>query len=149
MRKTERVRQVVSGPLEAEDLRQQAEKGWKLVAVEWEREIETAENQLPGDVPFGLQIAVSETPRLEENPAEREILFQLMELIVQEGSYARIADEMNRRGLRTRQGAKWSPVSVFEILPRLIEVGPHIFQSPDWQKRRQHLTEGSLSPLAR
>lgn len=149
MRKTERVRQVVSGPPEAEDLRQQAEKGWKLVAVEWEREIETAENQLPGDVPFGLQIAVSETPQLQENPAERETLFQLMELIVQEGSYARIADEMNRRGFRTRQGAKWSPVSVFEMLPRLIEVGPHVFQSSDWQKRRQHLTESRLSPLER
>jgi len=149
MRKTERVRQLVSGPLEAAELKQQAEKGWKLVAIEWEREIETVENQLPGDVPFGLRIAEGETPRLEENPAEREILFQLMELIVQEGSYARIADEMNRRGLRTRQGVKWSPVSVFEILPRLIEVGPHIFQSSDWQKRRQHLTEGSLSQHAK
>ena len=149
MRKTERVRQLVSGPLEAAELKQQAEKGWKLVAIEWEREIETVENQLPGDVPFGLRIAEGETPRLEENPAEREILFQLMELIVQEGSYARIADEMNRRGLRTRQGVKWSPVSVFEILPRLIEVGPHIFQSSDWQKRRQHLTEGSLSQYAK
>ncbi len=149
MKKTERVRQVVSGLPEAAEFKEQSEKGWKLVAVEWEREIETAENQLPGDVPFGLRIAEGETPRLEENPAEREILFQLMELIVQEGSYARIADEMNRRGLRTRQGAKWSPVSVFEILPRLIEVGPHIFQSSEWQKRRQHLTEGSLSQFAK
>jgi hypothetical protein len=41
-----------------------------------------------------------------------------MELVVQEGSYARIADEINRRGFRTRQGAEWSPVSVFEMLPR-------------------------------
>ncbi len=140
MKKTKRVRQVVSGPLDVADLKQQTEKGWKLVAIEWEREVDAAENQLPADVPFGLQMA-PETQRLEENPVEREMLFLLMELIVQEGSYARIADEINRRGFRTRQGAEWSPVSVFEMLPRLIEVGPHVFQSPEWQKRRRHLSE--------
>ena len=142
MKKTERVRQVVSGPLGVADLKQQTEKGWKLVAIEWEREVDAAEDQLPADVPFGLQMA-PETQRLEENPVEREMLFLLMELIVQEGSYARIADEINRRGFRTRQGAEWSPVSVFEMLPRLIEVGPHVFQSPEWQKRRRHLSEGA------
>ena len=144
MKKTERVRQVVSGPLEVEHLKQQAEKGWKLVAIEWEREVETAEDQLPADVPFGLRIA-PETQRLETNPAEREILVQLMELIVKEGSYARIADEINRRGFRTREGAKWTSVSVFEMIPRLIEVGPHVFRSSEWQQRRRHLTEGVLS----
>jgi hypothetical protein len=91
---------------------------------------------LPSDVPFGLRIA-PETQRLEENPDEREILVQLMELMVQEGSYARIADEINRRGYRTRQGTPWSPISVFEMLPRLIEVGPHLFRSQEWEKRRQ------------
>jgi len=140
MKKTERVRQAVSGPLGEAELKQQAEKGWKLVAVEWEREVETAEEQLPAEVPFGLKIA-PETQRLEENPVEREILFQLMELVVQEGSYARIAEEINRRGFRTRQGTEWSPVSVFEMLPRLIEVGPHLFQSTEWQKRKQHFTK--------
>ena len=95
-------------------------------------------------MPFGLRI-VPETQRLEENPAEREILVQMMELIVQEGSYARIADEINRRGFRTRQGTKWSPVSVFEMLPRLIEVGPHVFQTSEWQKRRQQPSDRGLS----
>jgi hypothetical protein len=33
------------------------------------------------------------------------------------------------------------------MLPRLIEVGPHVFQSPEWQKRRKHLTEGALSQV--
>ena len=144
MKKTERMRQVVSGPLEVETLKQQAEKGWKLVAVEWEREVETAEDQLPADVPFGLQIA-PETKRLETNPGEREILIQLMELIVQEGSYARIADEINRRGFRTREGAKWTSVSVFEMIPWLIEVGPHVFRSSEWERRRRQLTGGAPS----
>ena len=138
MKKTERLRQAVSGSVEGIDLKQQAEQGWKLVAVEWEREVESAEDELPSDIPFGLRVS-TDTKRLEENPEERELLFALMELIVQEGSYARVADEINRRGFRTRQGTQWSPVSVFEMLPRLIEVGPHVFQSEEWQKRRQQL----------
>jgi hypothetical protein len=144
MKKTERMRQAVSGPLEAEKLKEHTEKGWKLVAIEWEREVESVESALPSEVPFGLHVA-PDTARLETNPAEREILLQLMELIVQEGSYARIADEINRRGYRTRQGTKWSAVSVFEMIPRLIEVGPHVLRSSDWQKRRQHLTERNSS----
>ena len=135
MKKTERVRQLVSAPPSDADLKQQTEKGWRLVAIEWEREVETSETQLPSHVPYGLRIA-PETERLEENPDEREILVQLMELLVQEGSYARIADEINRRGYRTRQGTPWSPISVFEMLPRLIEVGPHLFRSSEWEKRR-------------
>ena len=108
----------------------------------------TAADQLPAEVPFGLQIAPG-AQTLEENPAERETLVQLMELIVQEGSYSRIADELNRRGFRTRQGARWTPVSVFEMLPRMIEVGPQIFQSSEWQKRKRHITEGALSGVLR
>ena len=137
MKKTERMRQAVSGPLAEADPQQQAGKGWKMVAIEWEREVETEEGQLVADLPFGLRIA-PETHRLEEDPTEREALFQLMDLILEEGSYSRIAEELNRRGYRTRQGATWSPISVFEMLPRLIEVGPHLFRSPEWQGRRQH-----------
>jgi hypothetical protein len=138
LKRTERVRQVVYGPLNSTDLQQRTEEGWKPVAIEWEREVETADGQLLAEVPFGLQIA-PETQRLEQNPAERETLLQLMELIIQEGSYAHIADEINRRGFRTRQGEKWTAVSVFEMLPRLIEVGPQLFQSAEWQKRRQRI----------
>lgn len=138
MKRTERVRQEVDGPVKPTDLEHRTEEGWKLVAIEWEREIETADGQLLAEVPFGLQIA-PDTQRLEQNPAERDILLQLMELIVQEGSYAHIAAEINRRGFRTRQGEKWTAVSVFEMLPRLIEVGPQLFQSAEWQRRRQQI----------
>jgi hypothetical protein len=140
MRRTERVRQMVSGPIESTELKQRAESGWKLVAIEWEREVETPDDQLLTEVPFGLRVA-PETQGLEQNPTERKILLQLMELIVQEGSYAHIADEINRRGFRTRRGDKWTPVSVFEMLPRLIEVGPQLFQSEEWQNRRQHIAK--------
>jgi len=136
MTKTERVRQAVEGAVSEGDLKKQAERGWKLVALEWEREVETGGEPLPVEVPFGLRVA-PETQRLEEDPRERDTLFQLMELIVQEGSYSRIADELNRRGHRTREGARWTPVSVFEMLPRLIEVGPHLFRSTEWEKRKE------------
>lgn len=136
MKTTERVRQVVSDPATEMDLKAQMEKGWKLVALEWEREVEKTDAPLPVEVPFGLKIA-PETQRLEEDPRERETLLQLMELIVQEGSYSRIAEELNRGGHRTREGFRWTPVSVFEMLPRLIEVGPHLFRSPEWEKRKQ------------
>ena len=135
MTKTERLRQAVAGTVSEADLKKQAENGWKLVALEWEREVERAEEPLPVEVPFGLRIAPEKG--LEEDPRERETLFQMMELIVQEGSYSRIADELNRRGYRTRQGVRWTPVSVFEMLPRLIEVGPHLFRSPEWEERKQ------------
>jgi hypothetical protein len=145
MKKTERIRQVVSAVPDPALLKEQSEQGWKLVALEWEREVDSADDNLPSEIPYGLRIS-PETRRLEENPAERETLFLLMELIVQEGSYARIADELNRRKLRTRDGSVWTPVSIFEMLPRLIEVGPHVFHSPEWQKRRQHLTEDVGAP---
>ena len=136
MTKTERLRQAVAGTVSEADLKKQAEGGWKLVALEWEREIESTEEALPVEVPFGLRIA-PETRKLEQDPRERETLLQLMELIVQEGSYSRIAEELNRGGYRTREGARWTPVSVFEMLPRLIEVGPHLFRSQEWEKRKQ------------
>lgn len=144
MKKIERIRQSISAPPQPADLQRQTEQGWKLVALEWEREIEAADVPLPGQIPFGLQIA-PDAQRLEESPVERELLFVLMELIVQEGSYLRIAEEINRRGFRTRQGDPWTPISVFEMLPRLIEVGPHVFQSSEWEKRRQRLTAAALS----
>jgi Recombinase len=136
MKKTERIRQLVSGSVEGTDLKQYAEKGWKPVAIEWEREVETPEDQLPGEIPFGLRVA-ADTQRLEEDPNEREVLAELMELLVNEGSYARIAQEINLRGYRTRDGSLWTPISVFEMLPRLIEVGPYLFRSEKWEKRKQ------------
>ena len=62
-----------------------------------------------------------------------------MDLIVQDYSITLVASELNKRGLHTRNGRPWTPVSVFKMLPRLIEVGPHIFSSDDWEQRRERL----------
>jgi len=136
---TERARQVILGQFGPEDLRAKLKEGWKVVAIEWEREVavgSSAQTTLAPEVPYGLRVA-GDCSHLENDPREREVLFQIMELTIQDGPYSGIADELNRRGYRTRQGKKWSPVSVFQMLPRLIEAGPTILNSDEWRQRRQ------------
>lgn len=136
MAKLERMRQEVTAPIGPDDIARQAQQGWTLVAVEWERELpQTDTSRAAEEVPFGLRVVPDEA-RLEDNPAELEVLFQMMELVVQDGPYSVIAEELNRRGYRTRDGSKWTPVSVFQMLPRLIEVGPRIFATREWQGRK-------------
>jgi recombinase len=140
MAKVERIREVVTGSVDLEYMRQKAEAGWKLVALEWRREIEgeDARQVIVEEIPYGLRVA-SDCSRLEEDPQERGVLMQMLELIVQDYSVTRAASELNKRGLRTREGGNWTPVSVFNMLPRLIEVGPRIFSSDEWEARRDRL----------
>ncbi|MGA8876040.1 MAG: recombinase family protein [Candidatus Korobacteraceae bacterium] len=142
MAKTERIRQEAPASFGPEEIARQAEQGWKLVAVEWERELPESEGAAPAPeaVPFGLQV-VPDGGRLEPNSTEQEILFLIMELTIQDGPYSVIAEELNHRGYRTRQGMKWTPISVFQMLPRLIEVGPRIFATQEWQQRRARLAK--------
>jgi hypothetical protein len=60
-----------------------------------------------------------------------------MELLSQDFSYASIVSALNERGLRTRSGRPWTRIAVFNMMPRLIEVGPRLFASDPW--RSQHL----------
>jgi hypothetical protein len=141
MAKVERIREVVTGSVDLDYVRQKTEAGWKLVAMEWRREIAGDAAEQPiivEEIPFGLRVA-PDCSRLEEDPQERSVLVQMMELIVQDYSLTLAASELNKRGLRTRSGGHWTPVSVFNMLPRLIEVGPHIFSSDDWEARRERL----------
>ena len=141
MARIERIREVVTGSVDLDYVRQKTDAGWKLVAMEWRREIPGEESQeavLVEEIPYGLRVAV-DCSRLEEDPQERAVLVQMMELIVQDYSITLVAAELNKRGLRTRSGGPWTPVSVFNMLPRLIEVGPNIFSSEDWETRRERL----------
>jgi hypothetical protein len=141
MAKVERIREVVTGSVDMDYVRQKTEAGWKLVALEWRREIagdESNEAVLVEEIPYGLRVA-PDCSRLEEDPPERNVLMQMMELIVQDYSITLVASELNKRGLRTRSGGFWTPVSIFNMLPRLIEVGPNIFSSDDWEARRERL----------
>src|SRR5215831_6665564 len=141
MPKVERVREVVRGSVTAEYLKQQADAGWRLVALEWQREIQgeaQARPELLEDVPYGLRVA-ADCLHLEEDPAEKQALLLMMDLIVQDQPLSRVANGLNRAGFRTRPGTNWSPVAVFNMLPRLIEVGPRIFSSEEWMARRDRL----------
>jgi hypothetical protein len=143
MAKLERIREVLSKPLEPEYVKQRAEAGWKLVAVEWEHEVEPDEKEprrFIEDVRYGLRVG-DDCAHLVENPAEIQVLIRMLDCIVQDCPFSKAADELNRGGLRTRNGSKWAAVSVYNMLPRLIQVGPRIFSSEEWQERRKHASK--------
>ena len=142
----ERIRQTLSGPIRLQDIDEFQKQGWHARAIEWEREIPAAAataSVQAEDPPFGLQVA-SDCSTLEENPLERDVLLTMMELIIEDGPYSSIAQELNRKGYATRQGTKWSPITVFEMLPRLIEAGPKIFATEEWHRRRQQSQQRRL-----
>jgi hypothetical protein len=141
MAKTERVREVLTEPLDPEYLRRRTEAGWRLVAVEWQRQLDDEAQRastLTEDVPFGLRVA-ADCSHLEEDPTERQVLMLMMDLIVQDHPLSKVAEELNQQGFQTRQRSKWNPVAVFNMLPRLIEVGPRIFSSEEWLARKRRL----------
>ena len=137
--RTERERQAVPGELSPEQMKSRADAGWRMVAVEWEREVPQEAAEQKQDVPFGLRL-VPETAAVELNPTEWQALVLMMDMTVQEGPYWAIAEELNRRGYRTRNGDPWTPISVFQMLPRLIELGPQIFATDEWRKRRERMS---------
>jgi hypothetical protein len=150
MQRTERIRQATSGHLTWDEIQRFQNEGWRLTALEWEREVpagkKTAAERDHQDPPFGLRVD-TDSPTLVEDPRENEVLVAMMELMIQDGPYSFIAEELNRRGYRTRQGLKWNLVSVFEMLPRLIDAGPRILSSEDWHRRRQEHSPRKDRPI--
>jgi hypothetical protein len=141
MAKTERVHETVEGPLDPEYIRQRTAAGWKLVGLEWEREDEAERLERRAgfeQVPFGLKVA-NDCRHLVEDSEEMQVLKSLMEMIVQDISLGRMADELNLRSLRMRDGNPWNPVAVFKVLPRVIEAGPKILSSEEWVSRRKQI----------
>ena len=141
MPKNEQLRELVNGELDPEHVRARTAAGWKMVAVEWQREAEASVatgNGFQEEVPYGLQVG-NDCVHLVDNPREREALVVMMDLIVQDHPLSHVARELNLRGHRTREGAPWSQVSVFNLMPRLVEAGPKIFSSEEWEARRKRL----------
>jgi hypothetical protein len=116
--------------------------GWRLVAVEWERDAADDTPDLrPGwveEIPYGLKIS-EDAARLVENPAEIEIIVLALDMIVEDCPLSRVAEELNRRGCRTRDGGSWTSAALFDLLPRMIQVGPRLFTSEKWLLRRERL----------
>jgi recombinase len=142
MAKLERMKESLEGNLDSQYLNQRQQEGWRIVGVEWERETETdaiREAMTIEDAPFGARVS-GDCEHLEENPSEMQFLLSMMELIIQDISLTKVAEELNKKGFRTRNGAEWGPVAVFNMLPRLIELTPRIFKSEEWVERRKHLS---------
>src|ERR1700744_4230779 len=138
----ERIRDVISGPFSPSLIQQRSAAGWQLVSLEWRRELPGEEAPSAGafseDIPFGLRIS-DDCQRLENHPGERMVLTQMMDLIVQDFPFSAIASDLNEKGFRTREGKLWNKVSVFNMIPRLIEIGPDLCSSAEWTARRAKL----------
>jgi len=139
----ERIRDVISGPFSSEVMKQRSAAGWQLVSIEWRRELPESEAPSPGafseDIPYGLRIS-DDCQRLEIDPIENRTLILMMELLVQDFPYSSIVSDLNEKGLRMRDGRPWSRVAVFNMTPRLIEVGPRLFSTEEWKKVRQRFS---------
>jgi hypothetical protein len=135
----ERVRDVISGPFSPDIMQQRMTAGWQLVSIEWRREL--PDNEAPSEgafseeIPYGLRIS-DDCQRLEVDPVENAALVLMMELLVQDFPLSNVVSDLNEKGFRTRAGKPWSRITVFNMLPRLIEVGPRLFSTDEWEKRR-------------
>ena len=142
----ERSRDLLAGDLTLDYLIRKASEGWKIAAVEWIREaapdrttaaITTSPS--PEEVPYGFQISEG-GDRLEPMPMEMSAVFLILDQIVKEKRLSNIADELNLAGFRTRTGQNWNPAAVFDMLPRIVELGPRLFKSPEWRERNRSVT---------
>lgn len=139
----EGIRDVISGPFSPEIIQQRAAAGWQMVSIEWRRELPESETPSQGafseDIPYGLRIS-DDGRRLEIDPVENRTLMLMMELLVQDFPYSSIVSDLNEKGLRMRDGRPWTRVAVFNMTPRLIEVGPRLFSTDEWHKIRQRFS---------
>ncbi len=146
MKKIDRMRERVSILPTSDYFSKMQDAGWTLVALEWEREVETSSTPEPGqlpaaseEIPFGLRIA-SDCRHLEDDPLEMQTLRLLAEMIVQDIAFTNMAEALNAREYRTRDGRPWNAAAVFKLTPRLMEVAPRILSGAEWESRRRQLT---------
>ena len=141
MPQKERIREPLSALPTPEYLIQRTEAGWKLAALEWERDAQAEDTAPPpyvAEIPYGLQVS-GDGAGLVESPSETQAIILALDMIVEDHRLSRVADELNQRGYRTRAGEPWTPTALFNLLPRMIEVGPRVFASEEWVTRRQRL----------
>jgi hypothetical protein len=142
MPKKERIRETVNGLPTLEHLVERTEAGWKLAALEWERESAvvplSANQRVVEEIPFGLRVS-DDCSGLVESEAERQIIITALDMIVEDRPLSQVAEELNRRGYQARDGRPWTPSALFTLLPRMIQVGPRVFTSDEWVTRKQRL----------
>ena len=90
------------------------------------------------EIPYGLRVA-DDCSGLVESQSERQIIVTSLDMIVDDCPLSEVAAELNRRGHSTREGKPWTPSALFTLLPRMIQVGPRVFSSEEWSRRKQRL----------
>src|SRR5947207_12861899 len=142
MRHTVRFREPITKFPDSESINRRLQEGWRLSALEWERETEMESRlpALPMEVPYGLKVS-SDCWHLEEDSREIAVLEEIMEMLLLDYSCSRVDDDLNTRGHRMRDRAKWDPVSIFNLLPRIVEVGPRIFSDEEWRVRSERINK--------
>jgi hypothetical protein len=141
MPRKERIREAVTSLANPNYLTDRAAAGWRMAAIEWERDIPDEIPESQGwfeDIPYGMQVS-GDGARLIENPAETEIVVLALDMIVEDCPLSQVSSEMNRRGYRMRDAKPWTPTALFTLLPRMIQMGPRLFSSDQWMHRRQKL----------
>ena len=141
MREKEYLREPVGDLPTPDHLQARVAAGWKLAALEWERGADEPAGLGPKweeAIPYGLQVS-GDCSRLVENPGETQVIVAALDLIVGDFPLSRVAAELNRRGHTTRDGGPWTMTALFDLLPRMIQVGPRVFSSEQWVTRRLHL----------
>lgn len=140
MKRKEHQRDTFQVPPRPEYWNNRAGEGWKLVAAEWERESGTADSESPWveEIPYGMKVA-ADCLHLVENPAEKDALIYMLEMIVGDKPFSEVAERVNERGFRTRSGAEWTQVDIFHLMPRLVEIASRVYPTRDWSERRKGL----------
>jgi hypothetical protein len=142
MARKERIQEPMGGLIRPEYLEERVKAGWRLVGLEWERDKgeggPASSPRWVEEIPYGLQVS-DDCTQLVGNPAEIEIIILALDMIVEDCALSRVADELNRRGYRTRMGDAWTPTALFNLLPRMIAVGPRVFNSDEWMTRKERL----------
>jgi hypothetical protein len=146
VKKIDRMREKVTILPTSTYLSKMHDAGWSLVALEWEREVEVSgappEQEVPvgsEEIPFGLRIA-ADCRHMEDDPLEIQTLKFLAEMIVQDVSFTSMADALNVRDYRTRDGRPWTSAAVFKLTPRIIEIAPRILSGTEWESRKKQLS---------
>lgn len=143
MPRKERVRESVTALPTLEYLSERLQAGWKLTALEWERDAPVegapaAPQNWTEEIPYGLRVS-DDCTRLVESPPEKETIILALDMIVEDCPLSRVADELNQRGYQQRDGQAWTPSALFTLLPRMIQMGPRLFTSQEWTTRRKRL----------
>ena len=140
MTSQERWREPITEVPSAEAAKSRMADGWKPVAIEWERTVHEAREASAGTrpIPYGLRIS-PDCRHLEVDPTEKKVVEIIVAMIAGDHPLSKIAEELNGRGYTMREGTPWNQVSIFRLLPRVIEVGPEILSRDEWSASKKNV----------